>query len=69
MEFVVAEFEGHIQVDHYAGQDAEREAEEVDACRQLKPAQTAQGKKQLVFYHVLEDIPMRSQKEANFKTG
>jgi hypothetical protein len=51
MEFVVAEFEGHIQVDHHAGQDTECEAKGVDGCRQLMPAQTTEGKKQLLFYH------------------
>jgi len=52
MELVVAEFEGDIQVDHHAGQDAECEAKDIDGCRQLMPAQTAQGEQQLFFCHV-----------------
>jgi hypothetical protein len=51
MELVIAELEGHIQVDYHAGQDTKCETKHVDGCRQLMPAWTAQGKKQLVFYH------------------
>jgi len=69
VESVVTEFERHIQVDHQAGQDAESEAKDVDGRGQLMPAKTAQGKKKLLFYHVLEDVPIHSQKGAAFKTG
>jgi hypothetical protein len=69
MEFVIAEFESHVQVDHDAGQDAECKAKEVDGGGEPMPAKTAQGKKQLFFYHVQEDVPMRRQKGATFKTG
>jgi len=55
MELVVAEFEGYIQVDHHAGQYAKSEAKNVDARGQFIPAETTQGKKQLVFYHNEED--------------
>ncbi len=52
VEPVVAEFESNIPVDHHAGQDTKCEAKDIDGCRQLMPAQTAQGEKQL-FYCLL----------------
>jgi len=69
MELVVAEFEGHIQVNHYAGQNSESESKDVDACSEFMPAETAQGKKQLSYYHNKEYMLMGNQKEATFITG
>jgi len=66
MELVVAEFEGYIQVYHHAGQDPEGEAKEIDGCRQLIAAQTAQGKKQLVFYHVAGGYAEARQERGHF---
>lgn len=51
MEFVITEFEAHVQVDHQTGEDAKRETQDVDARGQLMPAETAQGEKQLFLYH------------------
>ena len=51
VEFVIAEFEGHVQVDHQAGEDPKGETQDVDARGQLMPAETAQGEKQLFLYH------------------